>query len=305
MSLAIAPTNERTPASVPYSEYQQERARRLEVEAKLSALAALIQNPALSHKEARTRAAVTLALEAQRPTEDPRRAFRVDTGQLAKRAGLIPPTPPDDPEAWQSAWKSGRKLAGQVVKELAETDAFEEYNHPKERDALGQVLSSEIVVRIDKPHVELIRTANKIEGTRKLQAARHYNGSRPFCQDCGPDAPVIERSTRHCVCGQCGQRLTETVIKDRELPPAFQSLEPGPDPDDSPGFQSLETLWPVDTEGDDPTGFQSLETGYEPADPPDGWILACPDCYQSLETRLEGGYSCESCGWTGPGGFDG
>lgn len=258
------------PASVPYSEYQRERARRVEAEAKLSAVAALIQNPALTSNQARTRAAVALALEAQRPAEDPRSAFRVDTGQLAKRAGLIPPTPENDRDAWLKAWKSGRKLAGQAIKELAEAGAFEEYDHPKERDKRGQVLSSEIVVRIERPHVDLIRTANRIEGTRKLQAARHHNGSRPTCPDCGPDAPVIERRTVRCICGRCGQPLTDPAITDRELP-TFQRLETGPTeqqentappPSDEPttGFLSLETL--------SSSCFQSLETGEtEPAPP--------------------------------------
>jgi hypothetical protein len=57
----------------------------------LTFVAALIQNPSLTWQEKSSWLAVALALQAQRPANDPNGAFRVNTGLLARHASLIPP----------------------------------------------------------------------------------------------------------------------------------------------------------------------------------------------------------------------
>lgn len=221
---------------------------------KLSVIAAAIQNPALSWKERGSRAAVALAIEYQRPKNDPTGEFEANLGDLAKRAGLIPPTPPDDPEAFSKAWKQGRKQAGQILKEFAEGGVIDSRYISRTHDRGGNVTNSTVVIKVDRPHVEVVRAAAQLPGTRSLQQARHHNGARPYCKDCGPDAPVIEKKTVQCICGQCGQILSDPVTTKRQLPEASTS------------FQSLETLG-TDNTGEDggDTSFQSLENGQRTA----------------------------------------
>lgn len=255
--MAIAATTDS--GAVPLAEYRRVCAERDAAQAKLSALAALLQNPELTWQQRGRRAAIVLALEAQRPRHNPTGAFSVDTGDLAKRAGLIPPTPDGDDGAWRNAHRAGRKHATQALKELADVGLLAEHRVEKNRAPRGEVLSSSIVVAIDKPHVELIRGAGRIPGTRTLQQPR--GNSRPICPDCGPDAPVIERKTVRCVCGRCGQALGEPVTTERELPP--EPDQEGGEGEASATFRSL-ALLSTEEHREEPSRFQRLESGEPP-----------------------------------------
>src|SRR5205823_3827244 len=95
MSLATAPTQQQ----VPVEQYQRVCKRLNECEQKLSAVAAVLQDPTLTWKQKGAGIAVVLALEAQRPADNPNGAFRPNLGALAKRSGAIPPTPEGDEDA--------------------------------------------------------------------------------------------------------------------------------------------------------------------------------------------------------------
>jgi hypothetical protein len=258
-------TQQAPPEYVTQAEYKRvcrERDHYKQAAAKLSIVASALQNPELTWQERSARPAVAMALEAQRPTDNRTAEFRVDLGDLAKRAGLIPPTPVGDEDAWHRAFKSGRKLAGQIVKDLATEGVIEHRYVSRAHDEHGNVEHSSVIVQITRPSVEVLRGASqKAEGTRTFQNARHHNGSRPYCKDCGKDAPVIQVTTTRCVCGRCGQPLTDPVTTKRELPPEktnFQSLETAED--DPTYFDSLETLGTENTQEDGRVSyFQSIE----------------------------------------------
>lgn len=225
---------------IPYDQHQRVCQELDTAQATLSAVAALLQNPTLTHKEVRVRAAIALALEAQRPTDNPSAIFPLDLGQLAKHSGLIPSTTAGDIVARNSAFISGRKLAGEAVAAMNDAGCFTVYQHPKERDENGTITGCRVVIQILETHPNLIRRCNT-NGTRTLQKPRGTS-SRPVCPDCGPDAPVIERKTTRCICGACGQTLTARATSDRELP-VIQTLETG------------------ETGEEEGTGFQTLESG--------------------------------------------
>jgi hypothetical protein len=290
MSVAIVPGNEPRGVPVPYTEYQrvsreldQWKRTATEAQQKLSAVTAAIQNASLSWKERGTRVSVVLALEAQRPRENPRAQFHVDLGDLAKRAGLIPPTPDGDEEARSKAWKSGRKLAGQVVKELAEHGVIEGRFVDIDRDQFGEATTSSVVLQIERPHIEVVRAVSQMGGTRKLLKPRGIHTKiEPRCPECHS----MDTDLR---CHACG-----TITPTREILDAMDRA-------DATGFQRLETLSTTYREHSDKeetiTGFQSLETGATvepeaPEEPQEPEVLPKPTYHPpdpaGIPTRLMG-----------------
>lgn len=228
------------------AEYERVCGERDRLQATVSTLAAIIQNPNLTHKQARTLAGVTLALEAQRPPGRPTAAFRLDPGELAKRAGLIPPTPEGDQEARRKAWNSGRKQAGQVVKDLADAGAFDEYHHQQKYDDHGKIISSSVVIRTDLSQLDLLRIAARSAGTRTLQQPR------------GRSVKIDRR------CPECGSLDTALHCRSCDAVTDTAGLIEGPSPgeeDGSTDFKRLETRSTEYTEVQVSTGFKRLEIG--------------------------------------------
>jgi hypothetical protein len=277
---------EATGAPVPYAEYrrlldalqQSQRAER-EAQHKLSAVAAALQNPGLTWKQRGARIAVVFALEAQRPEEDAQAPFRVDLGDLAKRAGLIPPTPDGDEDLRSKGWKAGRKLAGQVIKELADVGAIDGRILDIERDPGGTVKESSVVIRIEQSHVDVLRAVSQVGGSRKLQRPRGVHTKiDPRCPACGSSATTLE-------CHACGVTTPTEAILER----MNQGVVDGP----PAGFQRLETH-NTETRGErgEQPGFQRLETGAEPEPEPDPVEFLCAIAgtdAQHVEMRPAGG----------------
>lgn len=221
-----------------------------ESQQKLSAVAATIQNPALTWKQRGARIAVALALEAQRPVDRPDAEFRVDMGELAKRAGFVPPTSEGDEKARAKAWKAGRKQAGQVLKEFAECGVIEGRSVEKDRDLRGAVEASAVVIQIQRPHVEVIRAAGQIGGTRALQKPRGVHTKiEPRCPECHSWDTDLR-------CRKCGiVKPTREILEELDRAEAEQRSS----------FQRLETLSTTDIDhrrrqAHEP-GFQTLELG--------------------------------------------